>query len=132
MNDDRPPDPDVETLADLSQDGSSEPRIAVEQIHRLLASARRRHVLSHLSSSPGADVPVDDVVTAVVEREDPDPGPLTHRDRVETDLHHVHLPKLAESGVVSYDPGAGTVRYESLEAVEVLLAVSEAFGERTG
>lgn len=131
MNDDRPPDSDVEPLADLSQVESTDPRIAVEQIHRLLASARRRYVLSHLSSSPGEDVPLDDVVTAVVEREHPDPGPLSHRDRVETDLHHVHLPKLADSGVVSHDPEAGTVRYEPSEAVETLLAVSEAFGERT-
>lgn len=131
MNDDRPPDSDVESSPDVPNPDRPEDHVSVEEIHRLLASARRRYVLSHLSSSPGEDVPFDDVVTAVAERERPDPGPLTHRDRVETDLHHVHLPKLEDSGVVTHDAVTRTVRYEPSEAVEALLAVSEAYGDRT-
>lgn len=43
------------------------------------------------------------------------------RDQLAVKLVHSHLPKLAEYGVIEYDPRSGTVRYRPDEQVETVL-----------
>lgn len=121
MNDDRPLDPDAELSLQATGRASDADRLSTDEIHRLLSNGRRRHVLSFLRTRPGEGVDFDRLVAAVAERERPDPGPETHRDRIEIDLHHVHLPKLVDAGVVAYDPVDRTVLYESRDELESML-----------
>ena len=132
MNDDRPPDPDVESVLELSGRDVPATGPSLDAVHRLLASARRRAVLSYLSASDGAAVDVEELVSVVAEGERPAPGPGAHRDRVAADLHHVHLPKLADADVIDFDPVDGTVRYERTAAIEAFLALGDAMQERDG
>lgn len=132
MNDDRPPDPDVESTPELSSRDAPESGPPLDEVHRLLASERRREALSYLTARAGEAVDVDELVSVVAESERPDPGPVSHRERVETDLHHVHLPKLADAGVVSFDPVAGTVRYEPVPKIAAFIALGEKMRERSG
>lgn len=104
--------------------------IPVDEVHRLLANERRRYILAYLVRRPADVVPVEDVVEFVAEREEPKPGPGTPRDRIATDVHHVHVPKLADAGVVRFDPVAGTVRYVTSDRVEQFLSIDERLGER--
>ncbi|WP_436926706.1 DUF7344 domain-containing protein [Halosimplex amylolyticum] len=108
---------------------SSEEGVSLDEVHHVLGRKRRRGVLSYLTDHPGEPVPVDELVDIVVERERPGPGPATHRVRVETDLHHVHLPKLADTGIIEFDPVAETVRYTTSEKLEAILKVSIALKE---
>lgn len=77
------------TAADLSDD---------EQL-QLLSNERRRAVLAVLAE---AEVPltVDEIAPAVERRVPGNP----HRRTVRVSLHHVHLPMLADLGVLEYDP----------------------------
>jgi len=93
--------------------------------HRLLAIPRRRTVVSFLASRPDGEIPLDDLVAVVAECERPSSGPGTHRERVTTDLHHVHLPKLEGAGVLFYDLDDLTVEYHGSERLESLLAATE-------
>lgn len=52
-----------------------------------------------------------------VQGNDPPPD----RETLLAKLHHNHLPKLAEHGVVDFDPTDGTVRYRSPARVELML-----------
>ena len=71
--------------------------------HRLLSSGRRRVLLEVLAERhPPADL--DGLAAAVVERDDGDRRTASDASRVAIDLHHCHLPMLAEAGVVEYDP----------------------------
>lgn len=128
MDDDRPSNTDVTAPSERVRDSPRQGRTSTDELHRLLTNSRRRLLLSYLTGRGDDPASVDDLVDAVAERERPDPGPATHRDRIAIDLHHVHLPKLADVGVIDYDPVAGTVRYDGSGELESLLATSNEVG----
>lgn len=79
-----------------------------------LASRRRRIVLSVLVAR---EPPVGrtTLMSAVAAREQDgpvDPGEVEPTRNLRVDLHHVHLPKLADAGLIDYDPDAGTAAYD--------------------
>lgn len=72
--------------------------------HRLLADERRRITVEVLAER-GATVPFEELAAAVDARErDEHVEAGEASDRVRIALHHVHLPMLAEAGVLAYDP----------------------------
>ncbi|WP_121821506.1 DUF7344 domain-containing protein [Halostella salina] len=104
-----------------SDDGVPPEPLSPDTVFELLASRRRRFVLYALADTDG-EVPFDALVAQVVEWETAGlTPPRGHEDRVATALHHVHLPRLAAEGVVSYDESDDTVRYLGSAELERLL-----------
>lgn len=91
----------------------------------LLSDRRRRYVLRSLIETTDGVAEFDHLVDRVVELERAanDDPPEDHRQRVAIALHHVHLPRLIETGVVEYDWRNETVRYEGDDGIEACLAV---------
>lgn len=96
----------------------------LDVIMRALAVPRRRHVLTVLSNEGRTDVPSLATAVARLEARDDaggrgagngrrsaDGGQVTpeHREDVHVALHHVHVPKLDDAGLVDYDREARTV-----------------------
>lgn len=82
--------------------------------HRLLAVERRRLVLDILAGNTDP-VELDELATGIVEREDgTDAVDEPTVERVAITLHHVHLPKVAQFGIIDYDPK--TRRIEPIES----------------
>lgn len=77
--------------------------------YHILEADRRRQALAVLSDRT-QPISLEDLATAVAEREgdadDPDQSAISS---VATTLHHIHLPKMAEVGVVEYDPEANEI-----------------------
>ncbi len=76
-----------------------------------LASARRRHALAAVMDR-SAPVGERDLATLVAAAEQCKPLVAVTREEtraVRTDLRHVHVPALADAGLVEYDPDDGTV-----------------------
>lgn len=77
--------------------------------HRLLEVDRRRYALDALAEYE-EPLDLEDLAAAVAEREDDldeeNPSALS---AMATALHHIHLPKLSEAGVIEYDPRANRV-----------------------
>ncbi|WP_435064966.1 DUF7344 domain-containing protein [Halobaculum sp. EA56] len=124
-----------------------------DDVFALLGHRRRRAVLRYLRSRNGiGDLEVERLAAAVASMEaarggegsteaaptDGSVGPAVV-EQVSIALAHVHLPKLADSGVVDYDPDAGTVRFEgfgpgtveSLRRIECLAGELAAAGDST-
>lgn len=78
----------------------------------LLANSRRRSVVRYLAAVESATT-VDELATTVGAAEQ---GTTTtelsteQRKRIYVSLYQVHLPKLADSDVIEYDPDTGSVR----------------------
>ncbi|MFB6164138.1 MAG: hypothetical protein ABEJ31_03170 [Haloarculaceae archaeon] len=86
---------------------------SIDAVFDLLANPERREVCVFLMS-PGVTVAtVEDIVEGIA------PGATDReRERMAIDLHHRHLPKLAEAGLIDYDPRSHTARYWGQPSVE--------------
>jgi hypothetical protein len=94
--------PAVETINDYV----STAELTEDDRHRLFANGRRRLALDCLA---GETPPTElaDLAAEIATREDgidPDDRETLHRVKIE--LHHVHLPKMDDFGVVDYDTDA--------------------------
>lgn len=107
-------------------DGRTE--IPVETMFDVLNSSYRRHVLSYLSDTTGT-TRMDDLAYHVAAWEaDTDIAEISDDDAQETEilLYHVHLPKMASVGLVSYDAESKTVAPgESIESATRCIRVVE-------
>lgn len=88
---------------------------SLDRIFDLLGGRRRRYVLYYLNETDADVVTLDDVTERVVKWERTwngrdDRSRDEHRERTRVALHHNHLPRLADAGLVDYDPRSHTVR----------------------
>lgn len=86
--------------------------VGLDTVCGILANARRRSVLSCLRASDGP-MALADVAEEVAAREldGPTTGDVPQEvvERVYALLHHLHLPKMADAEVVTYDRDGGVV-----------------------
>ncbi|WP_115865105.1 DUF7344 domain-containing protein [Halorussus litoreus] len=96
----------------------------LDSLFDALSNERRRAVVSFLKSSDDDAVALSELVEHVVSHDEQilsdneqttacgaDDG-SDDRETVATALHHVHLPKLADAGLLDYDAGSNTVRFD--------------------
>jgi len=85
---------------DNTASGRTDSELSPTTIFELLAKNRRQLILSYLTQAVGA-VPISDLADQIALWE----GEHTREqyERVCTSLVHVHLPKLADVGVIEYD-----------------------------
>lgn len=89
--------------------------VTFDRLFEMLANHRRRYVLYHLNDVENAVVTLDELADQLCtwERDWADQTEQRkgkHRECIRTDLHHVHLPKMADAGIVDYDARSGSVR----------------------
>jgi hypothetical protein len=85
---------------------SSSP-LSLDETLELLANHERRDALGFLMGAPDGTATVDELVDHLVARR----AERTGRGHVTTTLHHVHLPMLADAGVVACDARNQVIRY---------------------
>jgi len=73
--------------------------------------SERRQICLFLMRSDQSVVTVDNLVEILADEDD-------DRERLAIDLHHRHLPKLSDAGIVEYDARSNTTRYWGQPTVE--------------
>lgn len=95
----------------------------LDAILNLLAAGDRREIVHALVQQATGETTIDDLAERLAAD-----GLVTENDsrRLSIKLHHAHLPKLDDYGLVDYDRERGTVSYQSNEYVErVIDSLSE-------
>lgn len=106
-----------------------------EEVLRAVAHGRRRQILEWLRHNGDGEASIEELADGLRGRDAPSIDSVVggigvqnarsteDGDRLRISVHHVHLPKLTEHGLVDYDPVDGTVQYRADERVERLLDV---------
>lgn len=84
--------------------GTTDDDQSLDDVYGLLSDERRRASVAVLADR-GDEIELSRLASAVAERigdESADPSAETV-DRMRISLHHCHLPKLAEAGLIAYD-----------------------------
>lgn len=81
---------------------------------------RRRQIIRYLRHQDNSTVTFESVVDQIGDRSRGN-DPQQTREQIAIELHHTHLPKLADHGIVQYHHGDGTVQYRGDDRVEALL-----------
>lgn len=96
---------------------------SLDAVFELLAARRRRYLLYYLEDEDAEPVvELDDLADRISAWEeewtDEDAVETDSPDAIRDDLHHVHLPRLADAGLVEYDARTRTVRNRETPNVE--------------
>jgi hypothetical protein len=92
-----------------------------------LANHRRRAILTYLQQSQSGTATVEELASFIAEHEDEQSRTTldTDRQNIMMSLHHTHLPKLADAGLITYEPDRGRISDQSDSWVADLLATIE-------
>lgn len=101
-----------------------EPHVTSGRLVRVVADERRREILQYLQSTDRAAISLQELAAKL----EPAVGGSDQAEspprRVAIELHHNHLPRLDEAGLIDYDPHGGTVSTRTDAAVTRLLRAS--------
>lgn len=99
-----------------------------DEIFFILSNRRRRYVLHSLKRSSSDFITLGELATRVAAWEhDKNEEKLagTERKRVYTALQQSHLPKMAEAGIIEYEPDRGVIKpTRHTEGIDVYLEVT--------
>ncbi len=87
-------------------------------LYKLLADHRRRALLQCLRNTE-APMPISTLVTELTEGNEQVPSDDTADTEIA--LHHIHLPKLADTGIIEYDQSTQQAVYTAPPQVDALL-----------
>lgn len=98
-------------------------KMGVNKMFRLLSHPHRRHILYHLTQEPGT-IDIDTLSALLVNQDDGHPGQSrnTSSDTIKVELHHMHLPKLVNSGIITFDADTGLIELIETEGYGQFLA----------
>ena len=96
----------------------------LDALFEALADAQRRRILAYLESTDDDVAAYSDLIEHVA---DVQAGESTDDQRVAVNLHHHHLPKLADAGLLEYDARSETVRYRGDPAVSEWLELVRSY-----
>lgn len=87
----------------------------------LLTHPHRRYVLYYLTREFEA-VAIDTLAAAIAGWDADHTGPIHDSTAVEAALHHTHLPKLREAGIITFGPDGETIELDETGELEQFLA----------
>lgn len=106
--------------SDSNQGDSQADNQHLDNLLTALNHRTRREAIHYFASRSEWESSVQDIADHIVQvRASTNESP--NRREIIIELHHLHLPKLAETGIIEFDPGSWRVRYLGDDTVESLL-----------
>ncbi|WP_433629220.1 DUF7344 domain-containing protein [Halomicrococcus sp. NG-SE-24] len=105
----------------MAGEGHHEPgedTLSTTELHDVLISEDRRRVLHFFLERDKRMATADELANYLAA---PDGG-FEESEQAKVALHHAHLPKLADTGIIEYDPQSNRTRYRGHKKLEALLS----------
>lgn len=104
--------------------------LTLDTVLEILSHHHRRDLFRLFREESTDTIDFERCVNHLVERERQRTGQVPGPDHLRITLHHVHLPKLSQAGLVTYDESSETLRYHPDEGIEEWLGLIDS--ERDG
>jgi DNA-binding transcriptional ArsR family regulator len=104
--------------SDDNEGDGDRPSLSTDELLALLGHPLRREILRYCVEKTDPKTDLDGLTDHLLTEWE---GEGYDRDRVALQLHHLHLPKLADMGLVAFDPDSGGVRYRPNHELERLI-----------
>ncbi len=96
--------------------------VSTDTALKIVANRRRRILLTQLRENGGGGVPLRELTEQIAQEESVASSLFdADHDRIAIELHHDHLPKLSDAGILTYDADTQMVWYVAAARVERLL-----------
>lgn len=92
--------------------------LSTDDILVILGHPLRREILRYCAEQSKRETDLDALTDHLVAERGDDEA---ERERIALLLHHLHLPRLADDGIVEFDPKSGQVRYQPDDELERLI-----------
>lgn len=101
-------------------------QLSAETLFDLLQNRQRRYLLYSLDQSPDSVVALDELVGRVLDWEQAMNAGVEEKTaeletQIRVSLHHNHLPRMAEAGLIEYDSRSETVRKRDTPSASAVL-----------
>ncbi|MCU4718176.1 DUF7344 domain-containing protein [Halapricum hydrolyticum] len=117
---------DRQGIDDFSSSAEREQPISPDRILSAVGNEHRRAILNSLTRASDGTLEYDALVERVADMirdEDTERVSDEHRQRVRIALHHTHLPKLKEAGIIDYEAETRHVQFVGGELEQDLLTL---------
>lgn len=94
--------------------------LSLDACLELLANQQRRTIVGMFLESQTDQAPIDEVITEIIEAEAARTGERPGHDTIASTVSHVHLPKMAEAGILEYDTRHQDIRYTGGPRIEAI------------
>ncbi|WP_231188263.1 hypothetical protein [Haladaptatus sp. DYF46] len=112
-----------------SSDDDDDQRCSLDELLKLLADSERRQILTYLLEDADRPIPLEALLEEL--RSDGSTDPTQARERLLIRLHHIHLPKLADYGVIEYNASLQLISYTEHPRIEALLRAEQIENDET-
>lgn len=101
--------------------------LSLDACLEVLANHQRRTIIRYFHDSESDHAPVDELIAEIIDSETTATGKRPGHDSVASTLFHVHLPKLADIGIIDYDTRNMDVIYHGNEQIDEIYAAIREF-----
>lgn len=109
---------------------ASDKSISIDEAIEILSESVRRDVINYFQVHPSDTTDIKTLANFITKEGGVDYGEDRAQETVESLLHHLHLPALAEASLVEFDPRSSQVRYVGNEKVENIQAIIRKIEEK--
>lgn len=92
--------------------------LSIDATLELLSHHDRRRILRYFADSAERVATAEELVEQLLQATAERTGEVPNRNHLASSLHHIHLPKLTDAGVLEYDPRSKQLRYWGNERLE--------------
>ncbi|MFC7138401.1 ArsR family transcriptional regulator [Halosimplex aquaticum] len=101
--------------------------LSLDACLEVLSNHQRREILRFFHDSDTDHAPVDELITEIIDAEANVTGKRPGHDTIASTMFHIHLPKLADAGVLDYDTRNLEVTYHGNAKIDELYAAIREF-----
>lgn len=96
----------------------SEHPLSLDALLEILSNEERRYLVEYLIESSDEIHSYEDTLNYIARQVAIRRGEQPNTEDIEVALHHHHLPKLANAGVIEYDMRTETIQYQTTDRLE--------------